>query len=112
MCPYSLRDCYFCSMSGNPLTLVKEHAVFACLMLVASLVYVKLLWFGPISWDDPEMVFMNRDVREFSVGAFFRNYYVGNYIPVTMLFHALSYKLFGQTYGGHHALNILLHLGN
>ncbi len=99
-------------MRRNPQILVKEHFGLVCVVVIALLVYARLLWFGPISWDDPEMVFMNRDVKDFSVTGFFHNYYVGNYIPVTMLFHAVSYRIFGSAYGGHHALNIMLHLLN
>lgn len=58
------------------------------------------------------MVFKNKDVRSFNLFAFFSSHYVGNYIPLTMFFHALNWKLAGTNVGGHHLFNILIHLLN
>lgn len=49
---------------------------------------------------------------ELDVKHLFTEYYVGNYLPVTMLVHALGWFLFEHHEGGHHAINILLHLIN
>lgn len=83
------------------------------LVLVATLlVYAKFIGYGHISWDDPEMVFKNKDVINFNVYNFFKSHYVGNYLPITMLVHAFVYQLFGASDAAHHAVNILLHLIN
>ncbi|MBS1651234.1 MAG: hypothetical protein JSU07_04410 [Bacteroidetes bacterium] len=58
------------------------------------------------------MVFKNRDVQLFNIRNLFTKHFVGNYIPITMFFHAFAYKLFGNWAGGHHLLNIILHLFN
>ncbi|MBL7902712.1 MAG: tetratricopeptide repeat protein [Bacteroidia bacterium] len=63
-------------------------------------------------WDDPEMVFANADVKSFDLKALFSSHYLGNYIPVTMMAHALAYFLFGANDAGHHGLSLLLHLIN
>ncbi|MCC6371898.1 MAG: tetratricopeptide repeat protein [Bacteroidia bacterium] len=81
-------------------------------LLATALLYGRFLWFGHISWDDPEMVFKNKAVREFNLSALFSNHYVGNYIPVTMFLHALNWALFGANDWGHHLINMLLHLLN
>ena len=75
-------------------------------------VYSKFLFFGHISWDDPEMVFKNKFVKTFNVKELFANHFVGNYIPITMLAHAISWLLFENNSGGHHLINILFHLIN
>lgn len=84
-----------------------------CLVLLAGiLIYSRFLFYSHISWDDPEMLFKNNDVKNFDLKALFTQHYVGNYIPVTMLFHSLAWFLFGNADWGHHLLNILLHILN
>ncbi|MCE3229186.1 MAG: hypothetical protein K0S32_3737 [Bacteroidetes bacterium] len=81
-------------------------------VVVALAVYSKFLFFGHISWDDPEMVFKNKAVRDFNLKALFGDHYVGNYIPVTMFTHSVGWLFFGNNDWGHHLLNILLHVIN
>lgn len=91
---------------------IKAHGFLILTLLLTFLVYSKLLVFGAISWDDPEMVFKNTDVKQFQVSAFFCKHYVGNYIPFTMLLHGLNWILFQDWTGGHHLISILIHLCN
>lgn len=90
----------------------KDNRILLLTLLVTILVYSKLLTFGFISWDDPEMVFKNRDVKAFNFLGFFNTHYVGNYIPITMLMHAFTYFLFKDWAGGHHLLSLLFHFLN
>ncbi len=90
----------------------KEHLVLTLAVIVTLVIYFKLLFFGHISWDDPEMVFKNEMVRDFNLKGLFTNHFVGNYIPVTMFAHSLAWFLFETSDGGHHALNIFLHIIN
>lgn len=92
------------SLKQNPLLIVG--------LLVAVLVYARFLTFGHISWDDPEMVFRNKAVRNFDLSTLMTGHFVGNFIPLTMLLHAINWQLFGTHDGGHHAVNILIHLIN
>lgn len=92
--------------------LFKDHLVLTLALVATALVYSQLLFFGHISWDDPEMVFKNVQVKTFHLKGFFTKHYVGNYIPLTMITHALGWTLFEGLPGGHHFLNILLHLIN
>ncbi len=91
---------------------IKEQGLLIFTLLLTFLVYIKLLGFGAISWDDPEMVFKNLDVKQFQLSAFFQKHYVGNYIPFTMLLHALNWFFFQDWSGGHHLVSILIHLFN
>src|SRR5437868_4958192 len=80
--------------------------------IATIIVYAYTLYFPHISWDDPEMVFRNRDVIGFNVPAFFSSHYIGNYIPLTMLTHSINWFLFGKSDMGHHLVNLLIHLTN
>lgn len=91
---------------------LNDH-LFLIVALVATIIaYGNTLNFPHISWDDPEMVFRNRDVIGFDIAALFSSHYVGNYIPFTMLTHAIDWFLFGKSDMGHHVMNLLFHLTN
>lgn len=92
--------------------LFKEKLILSLTLLVCILVYSKLLFYGSISWDDPEMVFRNKFVQDFDLKGLFSNHFVGNYIPLTMLAHAIAWFLFEENFGGHHLINIVFHLIN
>jgi hypothetical protein len=79
--------------------IIKSHGLLLAAMAATVLVYLKVLGFEHISWDDPEMVFRNSDVTGFRLSSFFSSHYVGNYIPLTMVFHALSWSVFGELQG-------------
>ncbi len=89
-----------------------QNLVLSIALIITLLVYFKFLFFGHISWDDPEMVFKNKFVRSFDIKGLFTNHFVGNYIPVTMLAHATTWLLFENNDGAHHFINILFHLVN
>jgi len=89
-----------------------QHLILVIAIAITLVIYSKFLFFGHISWDDPEMVFKNKAVQNFDLKAFFTNHYVGNYIPVTMLTHSIAWFLFENNDGGHHLINILIHIIN
>ena len=86
--------------------------VLTITLIVTVLVYYKFLFYGHISWDDPEMVFKNKFVRTFDVKGLFTNHFVGNYIPITMFTHSVAWFLFENNDGGHHFINLMFHLIN
>jgi protein O-mannosyl-transferase len=91
---------------------LKQHAALWIILAATLIVYLKSLFFPSISWDDPEMVFRNADVKHFNLFSFFSKHYVGNYIPLTMLTHAINWMLFKNSAVGHHTINLLFHLLN
>ncbi len=99
-------------MFKRAITFLSGHFVLVISLLVALMVYSRFIYFGHISWDDPEMVFKNTDVKDFDITLLLSRHYVGNYIPLTMLAHALNWFLFGASDAGHHVVNILIHLFN
>lgn len=107
-----MRKCYFCIMTERLRQLIKSHYFVFAVLIVTFLAYSFSLSFSYISWDDPEMVFKNRDVINADLKALVSNHYVGNYIPVTMILHALAWFFFGDATWGHHLLNLIIHLLN
>ncbi len=99
-------------MIVNLKNIIKEHLIIISVLIITCLVYSKFLFFNHISWDDPEMVFKNKAVQAFDIKVLFTNHYVGNYIPITMLVHAVAWLLFENNDGGHHFINIIFHLLN
>lgn len=93
-------------------SIISQNLVVSITLIVTLIVYSKFLFFGHISWDDPEMVFKNKFVKAFDVNALFSNHFVGNYIPITMLVHAIGWLFFENNDGGHHFINLLFHLVN
>jgi tetratricopeptide (TPR) repeat protein len=89
-----------------------EHFVLMIALCLGLIVYFKFLYYGHISWDDPEMVFRNKAVMHFDVKTLLNGHFVGNYIPLTMFFHALTWLFFEGNDGAHHLVNILFHLLN
>jgi Tfp pilus assembly protein PilF len=92
--------------------LVREQWLFMSAALLTIVVYAVFFSFGYISWDDPEMVFRNKDVANFDIKAFFTRFYVGNYIPFTLLIHSLCQQIGGDSALVFHATNIFIHLLN
>ena len=99
-------------MIVNLKNIIKEHLIIISVLIITCLVYSKFLFFNHISWDDPEMLFKNKAVQSFDIKALFTNHYVGNYIPITMLVHALAWLFFENNDAGHHLVNIFFHLLN
>lgn len=91
---------------------LNRHTILIAALALTLAVYARFLFFGHISWDDPEMLFKNKVVQGLQLKGLFTQHFVGNYIPITMLVHALAWLLFKTSDGAHHLLIILLHLLN
>lgn len=82
------------------------------LVLVVLLAYSKLFNGGFITWDDPEYVINNTDIRSFDLTLWFSSFYVGNYQPLTMLSYAIDFAIGGVEPTVYHITNILFHAAN
>lgn len=82
------------------------------LAALVILAYFKLFSSNFISWDDGEVLLNNKDVHHFNLRAFFTNYYVGNYAPVSMIGFAIDWVIFKGNAAGHHAMSMLFHIIN
>lgn len=107
-----MQNRYICVMRDAASQLFKKHGALIFVFVLSAMVYGRFLFFGHTHWDDPEMVFRNKDVKDFNITAFFTNHYTGNYIPLTMFAHSIAWQLSGSADWGHHLINILLHLLN
>lgn len=105
--------------AGSAKTNLNSWKVFPLIGIIAV---VTLFSFSPafknsfISWDDDRSVFENRNlskpIPEAAVYYFQPNYVLGNYIPLTMITYALTYRIAGIDPPTFHTVNILIHLAN
>lgn len=86
------------------------YALVLSILIVA--VYFKLFSANFISWDDGDVVLNNKHVHDFDIKAFFTNYYVGNYAPISMIGFAIDWLVFHGNAVGHHAMSLLFHIIN
>lgn len=83
------------------------------LILSVFIVYSKLLHGGFMTWDDPEYVINNADIRTlYNWQAWFSSFYVGNYHPLTILSYSIDFALGGTKPFIYHFTNIIFHAAN
>ncbi len=91
-------------------------------LLAGSIAIITLFSFSPamknsfISWDDNVYILENmnlgKPIPEAITYFFGLHYFVGNYIPLTMITYALEYHIAGLQPQFYHTLNIFIHLLN
>ncbi len=90
-------------------------AIGAVLLLTAA-VYAPVLSFQFVNFDDDVYLTANPEVGEGltwrSTGWAFTTLHAGFWHPLTWLSHLAAVSLFGTGPGGHHLVNLLLHLAN
>lgn len=95
---------------------VKLFSLAGIVALITFLCFYPALKNGFINWDDNAYVFDNRHLDrsfwELITHFFGPNYFIGNYIPVTMMVYAIQYKLAGLNPSVYHAVNLFIHLFN
>ncbi|MGO8989656.1 MAG: tetratricopeptide repeat protein [bacterium] len=83
--------------------------------LITFILYLPVLQNAFIKRDDIPYILANRHIRSFDVAllkwAFFY-FYSANWHPLTWIFHALDYALWGLNPLGHHLTSIILHSVN
>jgi len=85
------------------------------LCVAVMLAYIKIFHAGFIAWDDGEYVLHNKDIAGFGsqqISAWFSNFYIGNYHPLTMCSYAIDHLMGGQEPFMYHFTNLLLHTAN
>jgi protein O-mannosyl-transferase len=94
----------------------RELIVFTVLSVLVLAIYWQTTRFGFINLDDNLYVYENGAVLSglnwSSVKWAFTAFFSANWHPLTWLSHMLDAQLFGGNAGGHHAVNIVLHLIN
>lgn len=83
--------------------------------LITFILYLPVLQNAFIKRDDIPYILANRHIRSFDVALFkwaFFHFYSANWHPLTWIFHALDYALWGLNPLGHHLTSIILHSVN
>jgi len=85
------------------------------LVVPVLVVYAKVWGYDFLVWDDNLYINENESIRGLGWAqwkAFFTEFYVGNYQPLTILSYALEYALVGEEGWLFHGTNVLLHAAN
>ncbi len=94
----------------------RELIVFTVLTVLVLAIYWQATKFSFISLDDNLYVYENPVVMNGlnwnTVKWAFTAFFSANWHPLTWLSHALDAQIFGGNAGGHHAVNIVIHLIN
>ncbi len=99
------------------MTFALRVAVVLALLGVTLAVFLPVTRAGFVNFDDDLYVYRNDQVRRGltwrgAAWAFTSVGYAGNWHPLTWLSHMLDVELFGLDAGGHHLVNLLMHLVN
>lgn len=86
------------------------------LILVGLAIYGQTATFDFSHWDDPNYITDNYDVLGGlsweGLGWAFTSTYFSNWHPLTWLSHQFAWSMFGPWAGGHHLINVVIHLAN
>jgi protein O-mannosyl-transferase len=93
-----------------------EIAVLGAIFVLVLAVFYQTVGFDFITLDDNLYVYSNPAVLSGlnwdSIRWAFTAFHSANWHPLTWLSHMLDVKLFGTGAGGHHAMNVMIHLVN
>jgi tetratricopeptide (TPR) repeat protein len=96
----------------------KQFILGLCLLLIAGVaaVYVRVVGFGFVDYDDPFYVTRNPQVLAgLTLGGVkwaFTTMHAGNWIPLVWLSLMADRSIFGIGAGGFHLVNVVLHIAN
>lgn len=94
----------------------RSWLISVILALGTLALYVPVLKFSYISFDDPQYVFANfhlsAGLNWKTLAWCFQSNYGSNWIPMVWFSYLVDYKLFGFNPAGYHATNVLLHAAN
>lgn len=92
------------------------------LLLLAGILFITYFSFSPvlkngfINWDDNAYVFNNPHLAKplpEAISYFFgQNYFIGNYIPLTMIVYTAEHHMAGLDPQFYHKVNLFIHLAN
>lgn len=104
-------------MIRNPIT---HHSKEVLASLALGFIVLACYWpagqYGFVNYDDPlyitENPYVQRGVTLEGISWAFKDMQSSNWHPLTWLSHMLDWELFGSNAGGHHWVNVILHLFN
>lgn len=93
-----------------------RRLICLALALVTIGVYVQVLGFDFVNYDDPDYVTANKFVKDgLTPSGFvwaFTHFHAGNWHPLTWISHMLDCQLFGLHAEWHHLVSVLFHAAN
>jgi len=98
--------------------LKKQIKLFLPLIAILFITYLSFspsIKAGFINWDDNEYVTENPDIRSLSfdnIKKISSSFYVGCYLPITMLSYSIEYHYYKLDPHIYHSVNLILHLIN
>lgn len=102
----------------NSVTFSHKYSSYllAALVLITLAVFTPVMGFDFIAFDDDTIVYANpylqSGVTYEMVRWAFTSGYEANWIPLSMIVHALIVQLFGLNPAAHHAINVLFHVAS
>jgi hypothetical protein len=104
-------------MLSTPIRVIpRQYPVAFALVALSLAVYSQVMGHPFISYDDPPYITENPIVREGltkeGIIWAFTTMHEANWHPLTWLSHMADVELFGLSPGGHHLVNLLLHIAN
>jgi len=91
-----------------------DLAIVLALGIACSAIYAQTASFDFVGYDDEAHVTLNAITQQgldpSAIGPALRATVAANWHPVTQLSHMLDVELFGLEAGGHHAINVVLHV--
>ncbi|MBP7808897.1 MAG: tetratricopeptide repeat protein [Bacteroidia bacterium] len=79
------------------------------ILALTFVAYFNVIFADFVSWDDADFTVNNKDVKTFDIKSFFSNFYLGNYVPLTMMSFSVDYLFGKDNTWVYHFHNILLH---
>lgn len=93
-----------------------ERFLLPAVVLITLAVFSQVLGHDFISFDDDQFVYANPNIASGltfeTLRWAFSTAHEANWIPLSMLSHALDVQMFGMNPAGHHAVNLLLHVAS
>jgi protein O-mannosyl-transferase len=93
-----------------------ESYLLPAIVLITLTVFSPVAWHDFISFDDDVFVYANTHIASGLtlevVRWAFTTSHEANWIPLSMLSHALDVQVFGMNPAGHHVVNLLLHVAS
>ncbi|MCP4682583.1 MAG: tetratricopeptide repeat protein [Desulfobacterales bacterium] len=95
---------------------IKKHGILSLifLLIITGVVYLKIINYSFILYDDDEYVTNNAIVKKgISLEGFkwaFQTFHADNWHPITWLSHMLDVEFFSMNSGAHHLTNLFFHL--
>ena len=83
----------------------KNYYILTGIIVLTFLLYAKSIHNGFLNWDDDDYVCNNPDIQNLTADAFhnlWTKFYVGCYLPLTMMTYAFEFKNFGLNATGYH----------